>query len=132
MFGSPRRGGGLTTMITRSMSRSKKFQSALQLAKQAYSTEKRNQTRSYASFKQHQHNQQQRRFKPQNQPFQLYNDTQKTWANQIDTQPILLTEQDIQKWLTFKTEKLQKHKLYLWHATQFDWVPLWSSLLSKD
>ena len=126
MIGSPRRRGGLIGSVINASTKNRKFQSALQLAKQAYPTEKRYQTRSYTSFKQHQQQQQQRRYKQQNRTFQLYNESQKTWANQIDTQPILLTAQDVQKWITFKTEKLQQHKLYLWHATQFDWIPLWT------
>ena len=58
--------------------------------------------------------------------FQLYNQGQRTWAAQIDQPPILLTEQDIKNWLSFKVDKLQNNQLYIWHATQFDWIPLWA------
>ena len=61
-----------------------------------------------------------------NNRFQLYNQGQRKWANQIDKPPILLTEQELKNWLSFKVNKLKENQLYLWHATQFDWVPLWS------
>ena len=96
------------------------------MAKQSYPNEKRYKTRSFTKFQQHQQQQQQKRYNYQNKPFQLYNENQQTWANQIDTSPIVLSAQDIQKWLVFRTNTLQQHKLYLWHATQFDWIPLWS------
>ena len=65
------------------------------------------------------------RFKNTNR-FQLYNQGQRTWAVQIDKPPKLLSEQDLKNWLSFKVNKLDKNQLYLWHATQFDWVPLWA------
>ena len=40
--------------------------------------------------------------------------------------PILPASQDIKQWLTFRTNNLKKNQLYIWHATQFDWIPLWS------
>ena len=48
-----------------------------------------------------------------------------------------MAPQDIQNWLTFRTNNLQKQRLYLWHATKFDWIPLWSAqkgfqLLEQD
>ena len=58
--------------------------------------------------------------------FQLFNSTTNTWAIQIDNAPILLIEQDIKKWRSFKAGKLKNNQLYLWHATKFDWVPLWT------
>ena len=58
--------------------------------------------------------------------FQLFNSTTQTWAIQIDNAPILLIEQDIKKWLSFKVDQLKQNQLYLWHATKFDWIPLWA------
>ena len=58
--------------------------------------------------------------------FQIFNSTTQTWANQIETAPILLIEQDIKKWLRFKVNSLKRNQLYLWHATKFDWIPLWA------
>ena len=75
----------------------KKFRSALNLAKQAYDNEKRYRTRNYTKFQQ-----QQQKYAYQQQPFQLYNEQQKTWAQQIDKIPILLTSQDIKQWLNFR------------------------------
>ena len=59
--------------------------------------------------------------------FQLYNKVSKTWAIQINQSPILLSINDIKEWLSFRTDKLKMNQLYLWHATQFDWIPLWST-----
>ena len=56
----------------------------------------------------------------------MYNDVNKSWAIQIDQPPILLTEENIKNWLVFRTDKLKKNQLYFWHATKFDWVPLWA------
>ena len=39
---------------------------------------------------------------------------------------IVLSADDIKNRRTFKVQKLQPNKLYLWHATQFEWVPLWT------
>ena len=125
MRGLPHRMGGLANRIGIGPTRSRLFQSALQLAKQSYPSEKRYQTRSFSKFQQYQQQQQQKRYNYQNQPFQLYNDNQQIWANQIDTSPIVLSAQDKQNWLELRTNTLQQHKLYLWHATQFDWIPLW-------
>ena len=58
--------------------------------------------------------------------FQIFNSTTNTWAVQIDKAPILLIEQDIKKWRSFKVSNLKNNQLYLWHATKFDWVPLWT------
>ena len=126
MIGLSQRRAGLANRVGIGTSRNRLFQSALQMAKQAYPNEKRYKTRSFTKFQQHQQQQQQKRYNYQNKPFQLYNENQQTWANQIDTSPIVLSAQDIQKWLAFRTNTLQQHKLYLWHATQFDWIPLWS------
>ena len=71
-------------------------------------------------------NRQQPQFNLQKKRFQLYNEINKSWAIQIDQIPILLTEEDIKNWLTFRTNKLKKNQLYFWHATKFDWVPLWA------
>ena len=60
-----------------------------------------------------------------NNRFQLFNKTQKKWAEQIDKPPLILTEDDLKNWLTFKVDKLIENQLYFWHATQFDWIPLW-------
>ena len=62
-----------------------------------------------------------------NVKFRLYNAIQQTWAKQIDKIPILLTEEDIKNWLTFRTDKLKFNQLYIWHATKFDWIPLWAN-----
>ena len=59
--------------------------------------------------------------------FQLYNKVSKTWAIQINQSPILLSINDIKEWLSFRTDKLKMNQLYLWHATRFDWIPLWST-----
>ena len=66
-------------------------------------------------------------YRQNQQRFQIYNKVSKTWANQIDESPILLTVNDIKNWHTFRTDKLQQHRLYLWHATQFDWIPIWTT-----
>ena len=74
--------------------------------------------RRYGSHKQ----QQQYNFKDVR--FQLYNGVQQSWAKQIDKAPILLTDNDIKNWLTFKVNKLKYNQLYFWHATKFAWIPL--------
>ena len=61
-----------------------------------------------------------------NNRFQLFNSNENTWAAQINKPPILLAERDLKNWLVFKTNELVENQLYLWHATKFDWVPLWS------
>ena len=61
------------------------------------------------------------------QRFQIYNSVSKTWAGQINQSPILLTVNDIKNWTTFRVKNLKMHRLYLWHATQFDWIPVWST-----
>ena len=66
-------------------------------------------------------------YRQNQQRFQIYNKVSKTWASQIDQSPILLTESDIKNWHTFRIDKIQQHRLYLWHATQFDWVPIWTT-----
>ena len=72
-------------------------------------------------------NRRQPQFNLQQKRFQLYNEVNKSWAIQIDQPPILLTEEDIKNWLVFRTNKLKRNQLYFWHATKFDWVPLWAS-----
>ena len=57
----------------------------------------------------------------------LYNKVSKTWAVQINQSPILLSITDIKNWASFRANKLKTHRLYLWHATRFDWIPLWST-----
>ena len=123
MFRPHFRGGLIGAMRDAPRSKASKFQTALQLSKQSYSNQKRYQTRNYNKFKQR--NNRYNNYK--NKPFQLYNEQQQQWAKQIDQPPIQLASQDIQDWLTFRTNSLQQQRLYLWHATKFDWIPLWSS-----
>ena len=124
MFRHRRRGGMRGSFLkTATTTKASKFLTALQLSKQSYPKEKRYQTRNYNKFRQrnnkyHNYN---------NQSFQLYDEQQQSWANQIDQPPILLASQDIQNWLSFRTNHLQQQRLYLWHATKFDWIPLWAS-----
>ena len=121
----PRRRGGIigTFRDTVPTTRASKFQTALHLSKQSYAQGKRYQTRNFNKFRQRNN-----KFNNyNNKPFQLYNEQQQSWANQIDQPPILLAAQDIHNWLTFRTNHLQQQRLYLWHATKFDWIPLWAS-----
>ena len=103
------------------ISQNRQFRSALNLCKQAYESEKRYRTRNFAKFQKPQ-----QKYAYKKQPFQLYNENQKTWAIQVDQAPILLSLQDIKQWLTFRTNTLKRNQLYIWHATQFDWIPLWA------
>ena len=58
--------------------------------------------------------------------FVIYNTQQMHWNSKIDKIPIILASQDIEKWYTFRAQNLKPNQLYLWHVTQFDWVPLYS------
>ena len=60
--------------------------------------------RRYGSYRQ----QQQPQFQFKEVRFQLYNAVQQSWAQQINNPPILLTDEDIKNWLTFKVNKLRK------------------------
>ena len=67
------------------------------------------------------------KFKPTSKKrFVLYNTQQMHWNSKIDKIPIILATQDIEKWYTFRAQHLKPNQLYLWHVTQFDWVPLYS------
>ena len=69
----------------------------------------------------------QQQFQFKNIRFQLYNAVQQSWAQQINNPPILLTDDDVKNWLTFKVNKLQNNQLYFWYATKFNWIPLWAT-----
>ena len=60
--------------------------------------------------------QRQQLYQYNNVRFQLYNSIQQTWAKQINKIPILLTDEDIKNWLSFRTGKLKFNQLYFWHA----------------
>ena len=57
----------------------------------------------------------------------VYHTVAKTWVNQINQSPILLTNNDIRNWRSYRTNKLKTHQIYLWHATKFDWIPVWTT-----
>ena len=59
--------------------------------------------------------------------FNLYNDSQQTWAKQINQPPILLKSEQIQNWNTFKVQQLKLNRLYLWYVSKFEWIPMWST-----
>ena len=80
----------------------------------------RNQVRNttYQAFK---------RVEPKNvNTFQLWIPHAKSWSNRIVDSPIILNERDLIQWQQFKTQRLKIKQLYLWRASQTEWVPLWS------
>ena len=58
--------------------------------------------------------------------FNLWNNQNNDWSTRIQSAPILLTPQNINRWTIFRTQTLEQNRLYLWHATPNEWVPLWS------
>ena len=86
-------------------------------------------SRSYLQ-RTHPQQQQQQKFKkvsPKNRiKFQLLINNGNQWNNRIKQPPKILTERDVTNWQHFRTQKLQYSRLYLWHASPDEWVPMWA------